>query len=76
MNRFVLKNTFIKVYIHIPLFDKYFYKNKESKLDFGNRVVVLNDFLYGYGGSIYNFRLDSINCHYTHTVSFCSPVYI
>jgi len=50
MNRFVLKNTFIKVYMY-HFFDKYFYKNKESKLGFGDRVVVLNDFLYGYGGS-------------------------
>jgi len=48
MNRFVLKNTSIKI-LHIPLFDKYFYKNKESKLGFEDRVVV--DFLYKYGGS-------------------------
>jgi hypothetical protein len=41
MNRFVFKNTFIKVYIH-PLFDKYFYNNKRSKLYFGDRVVVVN----------------------------------
>ena len=51
MNRFVLKNTFHKS-IHIPFFDKYFYKNKELKLDFGDRIVILNGFLYGYGGSI------------------------
>jgi len=44
MNRFVLKNTFIKN-IHIPLFDKYFCKNRESKLRFGDRVAVLNDFV-------------------------------
>jgi hypothetical protein len=30
MNRFVLKNIFIKVYT--SLFDKYFYNNKRSKL--------------------------------------------
>jgi len=36
----------------MPFFDKYFYKNKKSKLDFGDRVVVLNDFFYEYGGSI------------------------
>lgn len=42
MNRFVLKNTLIKVYI----------SNKKSNLCFGDRVVVLNDFLYEYGGSI------------------------
>jgi len=49
MNIFVLKNIFIKVYI--SLYDNFFYKNKESKLDFGDRVLVLNDFLYGYGVS-------------------------
>jgi len=49
MNRFILKNTLI----NIPLFDKYFYKNKESKLGFEDRVIVLNDFLYEYGGSTY-----------------------
>jgi hypothetical protein len=26
--------------------NKYFYKNKKSKLYFGNRVVVLNNFIY------------------------------
>jgi hypothetical protein len=52
MNIFVLKKYFHKS-IHIPLFDKYFYKIKESKLGFGDRVVVLNDFLYGYEGSIF-----------------------
>ena len=36
----------------MPFFDKYFYKNKKSKLGFGDRVVVLNDFFYEYGGSI------------------------
>jgi len=50
MNRFVFKNNFIKN-IHISLFDKYFYKNMESKLNFGVRVIVLNDFLCGYGVS-------------------------
>jgi hypothetical protein len=43
MNRFVLKNTFIKVYIyHFSI--NIFYKNKRSKLCFGDRVAVLNDF--------------------------------
>jgi hypothetical protein len=51
MNIFVLKNTFKKD-IHIPLNDKYFYKNRESKLDFVDRIVVLNDFFYRYRGSI------------------------
>jgi hypothetical protein len=36
MNRFVLKNIFVKV--HISLFNKYFYKNKNSKLCFGDCV--------------------------------------
>ena len=42
MNRFVLKNTFIKVYIYY-FFSKYFYKNKRSKLYYEDRVAVLND---------------------------------
>jgi hypothetical protein len=50
MNRFALKNTFIKVYIY-NLFIKYFCKKRESKLGFGDRVVVLNDIHYGYRGS-------------------------
>lgn len=52
MNRFVLENTFIKVYIHISLFNKYFYRNKKSKLCSGDHVAVKNDFLYKYGRSI------------------------
>jgi hypothetical protein len=51
MNRFVLKNTFIKVHIYYFLIN-IFYKNKESKLGFGDRVIVLNDFFYGYRESI------------------------
>ena len=60
MNRFVLKNTFIKVYI---------YRNKESKklkLCFRDRVAVQNDFLYGYGGSIYS----NIMPHTTNLLPF------
>jgi hypothetical protein len=34
------------------VFNKYFYKNKKSKLYFGDRVAVLNDFIYQTGGSI------------------------
>jgi len=34
--------------MHILFFDKYFYKNKESKLDFGDHIIALNDFLYVY----------------------------
>jgi hypothetical protein len=33
------------------VFNNYFYKNKKSKLYFGDRVAVLNDFLYQTGGS-------------------------
>jgi hypothetical protein len=33
------------------VFNKYFYKNKKSKLYFGDRVAVLNDFIYQTGGS-------------------------
>jgi hypothetical protein len=43
MNRFVLKNTFIKVCIYYFSIN-IFYKNKRSNLCFGDRVVVLNDF--------------------------------
>jgi hypothetical protein len=35
------------------VFNKYFYKKKESKLYFGDRVAVLNDFIYQTGGSMY-----------------------
>jgi hypothetical protein len=38
--------------IHIPLFDKYFYKNKKSELYFGDRISVQNDFIFKYEGSI------------------------
>ena len=37
--------------INISLCDKYFYKNKKSKLSFGDRVAVQNDILFKYGGS-------------------------
>ena len=38
--------------INISLCDKYFYKNKKSKLRFEDRVAVQNDILFKYGGSI------------------------
>ena len=38
--------------MHIPIFYKYFSKNKESKLGFGDHVAVPNNFLYTYGESI------------------------
>jgi hypothetical protein len=34
------------------VFNNYFYKNRKSKLYFGDRVAVLNDFIYQTGGSI------------------------
>jgi hypothetical protein len=33
------------------VFNKYFYKNKKLKLYFGDRVAVLNDFIYQTGWS-------------------------
>jgi hypothetical protein len=33
------------------VFNKYFYKKKKLKLYFGDRVAVLNDFIYQTGGS-------------------------
>jgi GTPase len=32
--------------IHTLVFNKYFYKNKKSKLHFGDRVALRNDFIY------------------------------
>ena len=37
----------------MSLCDKYFYKNKKSKLSFGDRIAVQNDILFKYGGSMY-----------------------
>jgi hypothetical protein len=45
MNRFVLKNTFIKIYV--CRFLLFFYKNKKSKLCFGaDRFTFQNDFFF------------------------------
>jgi hypothetical protein len=33
------------------ILNKYFYKNNKSKLCIGDRVAVLNDMFYEYGGS-------------------------
>jgi hypothetical protein len=38
--------------INIPLFNKYFHKDKESKLEFKDRVAILNVFIYIYEESI------------------------
>jgi len=48
-----LSSKILSKNISIPLFDKYFYKNKKLKLDFGDRVIVQNDLFYGYEESIY-----------------------
>ena len=61
MNRFVLKNTFIKIYI--SLFNKYFYKNKQSKLCFEDCVAVLNIIYFLYGGSRYGFSCKTLCLH-------------
>jgi hypothetical protein len=39
MNRFILKNTFIKIYIYHFLIN-IFIKNKKSKLCFRDRVII------------------------------------
>jgi hypothetical protein len=49
MNRFVLQ-TFHKSIVML-VFNKYFNKNKKSKLCIGDRVAVLNDMFHEYGGS-------------------------
>jgi hypothetical protein len=38
------------------VFNNYIYKNKKSKLYFGDHVVVLKDFCYQTGGSITYFH--------------------
>jgi hypothetical protein len=48
------------------VFNKFFYKNKKSKLYFGDRVAVLNDFIYQTGGSI------SINSQQHCSSTYCS----
>jgi hypothetical protein len=37
--------------MHIYFFNKYFYRKDKSKLCFGDRVAVLNNFFYQTGGS-------------------------
>jgi len=44
MNKFVLKNIFMKIYIYQFLIN-ILIKKKKSKLSFGDRVAVLNNFL-------------------------------
>jgi hypothetical protein len=42
------------------VFNKYFYKKKKSKLYFGDRVAVLNDFIYQTGGSTNEYRMSTL----------------
>jgi hypothetical protein len=44
MNKFVFQKTFINIYIYI-CFNKFFYKNKESKFYYGDHTAVLNGFI-------------------------------
>jgi hypothetical protein len=67
MNRFVLQNTFIKVYTCEFLTD-IFIKNKKSKLFFVDCVAVLNDFIYQTGGSMpQEFHGDDTTLTYDET---------
>jgi hypothetical protein len=50
MSRFVFVKYFHKS-IHMLVFNNYSCKNRKSKLHFGDRVIVLNVFLYQTGGS-------------------------
>jgi hypothetical protein len=45
--------------IHMLVFNKYFYKNKKSKLYFGDSVVVVNDFIYQTGGVTHRLKINS-----------------
>jgi hypothetical protein len=49
------------------VFNNYFYKNKKSKLYFGDSVAVLNDFFYQTGGS---------NILFLGEISKCSVAFI
>ena len=42
---FICYQKYFHKSIHISLFDKYFYRNKKSKLYFGDHDAVENDFL-------------------------------
>jgi hypothetical protein len=58
LNIFVLQNSFIRV---CYFFNKHFYKNKKSKLYFGDRVAILNDFIYQTRGSRLKMECEMIN---------------
>jgi hypothetical protein len=48
LHKYICLAKYFHKSIHILVFNKYFYKNKESKFYIEDRVVVLNDLLYGY----------------------------
>jgi hypothetical protein len=51
------------------VFNKYFYKNKKSKLYFGDRVTVLNDFIYQTRGSMSKTTNHLLNSKVTKSFS-------
>jgi hypothetical protein len=64
-----MKTIYLPKYFYKSVFvlvlNKYFYKNKKkSKLCIGDRVAVLNDMFYEYGGSIFNNRVVYIKIFY------------
>jgi hypothetical protein len=52
------------------VFNKYFYKKKKSKLYFGDRVAVLNDFIYRTGGSRQYVFLTELLLYYVSCLYF------
>ena len=58
--------------MHISFFNKYFYKNKQSKLCFEDRVAVLNVIYFLYGGSI-NMNISLVFKH--AALAFCCLLY-
>jgi hypothetical protein len=54
------------------VFNKYFYKKKKSKLYFGDRVAVINVFIYQTGGSIFT-RFSGLMALLTAS-GFCKPL--
>jgi hypothetical protein len=51
------------------ILNKYFYKSNKSKLCIGDRVTVLNNMFYEYGGSSYLFKLREL---YSNKVTISS----
>ena len=69
MNRFVLKNTSINIYIYHFLINIFI---KKESLHFGDRVAILNDFLCEYGGSrcYYSFLQCKLNLKKITDINF------